>query len=70
MLHESAFWQKADSCAYLSKEAIMKPHYLNTDLELNSAEDLSPIIDAFGNAVFVPHHDMVDELHFASFEVA
>src|SRR6266850_4353381 len=48
----------------------MNVHYLNTDLELESASDLKPIVEAFGEDVLVLHHGTVRGNHRASFEIA
>jgi hypothetical protein len=43
--------------------------YLNTDLEIESRDDLTPIIEAFGDDVICLHHGPVRGHNFASFEV-
>jgi len=48
----------------------MNIHYLNTDLELESASDLKPIVEAFGEDVVVLHQGIVRGNHRASFEIA
>jgi hypothetical protein len=48
----------------------MNVQYLNTDLELESASDLAPIVEAFGEDVVVLRHGIVRGNHRASFEIA
>src|SRR5205807_1923324 len=42
----------------------------NTDLEIESRGDLSKIVEEFGEAVLVLHHDEVSGYQRASFEIA
>lgn len=44
--------------------------YLNTDLDIESLDDLSPIVQQFGQDVFVLYRDEAEGHRFASFEVA
>jgi hypothetical protein len=48
----------------------MRVRYLNTDLLLESAEDLTPIAEAFGDDVVVLHNGRAKGNHLASFEIA
>jgi len=48
----------------------MNVQYLNTDLELESATDLKPIVEAFGEDVAVLHHGIIRGNYRASFEIA
>jgi hypothetical protein len=48
----------------------MDIQYLNTDLEIRSKEDLTPIITAFGKNVFVLHHGPMEGMHHAAFELS
>ena len=48
----------------------MATKYLNTDLEIESIDDLTPIIDEFGGDVICLFHGRVRDLNRASFEVA
>jgi hypothetical protein len=48
----------------------MEIHYINTDLEIESKEDLNPIIEAFGKNAFVLHHGPIEGLNHASFELS
>ena len=47
-----------------------KCHHINTDLELESLEDLAPIVESFGSDVAVLFHGEAMGHHRASFEVA
>ncbi len=42
--------------------------YLNTDLEIVSKEDISPIIQAFGNKVCILNQENREDYYFASLE--
>ena len=46
----------------------MEIRYLNTDLDIESQEDLTTLIEAFGDEVFVLHHGLIKGMHHASFE--
>src|SRR5262249_5354028 len=46
------------------------PHHINTDLELESLEDLTPIVAAFGSDVVVLFHGEAMGHRRASFEVS
>jgi len=46
------------------------PHHINTDLELESLEDLTPIVAAFGTDVVVLFHGEAMGHRRASFEVS
>ena len=48
----------------------MTPRYINTDLEIESKEDLTPIVDGLGDDVVVLHHGEVNGLNRAGFEIA
>ena len=48
----------------------MEVHYLNTDLEIESAGDLSRVVEEFGEDVIVLHHDESRGYDQASFEIA
>ncbi|MBI3946577.1 MAG: hypothetical protein HY321_11705 [Armatimonadetes bacterium] len=48
----------------------MEPAYINTDLDLESAGDLSPILDEFGEEVFVLFHGSARGYDLATLEVA
>ncbi|MFT5103882.1 MAG: hypothetical protein ACI86C_001542 [Candidatus Latescibacterota bacterium] len=48
----------------------MKVHYLNTDLELESPRDLTPIVEEFGEDVSVLFNGEARGIYIASFEVA
>ncbi len=48
----------------------MEVRYLNTDLELESKDDLSRIVEEFGEAVLVLHRGEIREYQNASFEIA
>ncbi len=48
----------------------MKISYLNTDLEIKSKEDISRIIEEFGEHVIVLHHEEAARSHEAVFEAA
>ena len=48
----------------------MEIRYLNTDLDIESNEDLTPIIEAFGEQVFVLHHGLIKGRHHVSFELS
>jgi hypothetical protein len=48
----------------------MEVRYLNTDLELESKEDLSRIVEEFGEDVFVLHQGEIRGYQHASFEIA
>ena len=48
----------------------MEIRYLNTDLEIESKEDLRPIIEAFGKEVFILHHGFIKGMQHASFELS
>ena len=47
-----------------------KSHYLNTDLEIESREDLSPIVGYFGKDVMVLFHGEAMGFRRAVFEIA
>lgn len=47
----------------------MEVQYLNTDLEIESASDLSKIVDEFGEEVLVLHHGEIRGYQHASFEI-
>ena len=47
-----------------------KSHYLNTDLEIESREDLSPIVEYFGEDVAVLFHGEAMGSRRATFEIA
>ena len=47
----------------------MEIRYINTDLEIESTEDLTPIIEALGENAFVLHHGPIEGLNHASFEL-
>ena len=49
---------------------IMEIRYINTDLELESNEDLNPIIEALGKDVLVLHHGPVQGMNHASVELS
>ncbi len=44
--------------------------YLNVDLLIKSREDLSPIVEEFGEDVLVLSNDKVGEFYYAYFEIA
>jgi hypothetical protein len=44
--------------------------YVNTDLDLESGDDLGPIVEAFGEDVHALRHDRVEGVARASFEVS
>ncbi len=46
----------------------MQIRYLNTDLELESPNDLTPIVDAFGEDVFNLYHGEARGHYLATFE--
>ena len=48
----------------------MKVHYLNTDLELESSEDLTPIVEEFGDDVSVLFNGKARGIYMATFEAA
>ena len=48
----------------------MKVHYLNTDLEIESKDDLSRILEEFGEDVSVLHQGEIRGYQQASFEIA
>src|SRR4030095_11240351 len=48
----------------------MEVKYLNTDLEIESKQDLSKIVEEFGEDVFVLHHEEMRGYKHASFEIA
>lgn len=48
----------------------MEARYLNTDLEIESKQDLSPIVEEFGEDVSVLHQWEFREHQHASFEIA
>ena len=48
----------------------MRVRYLNTDLILESADDLTPITASFGEDVVVLHNGMAKGMHLAAFEIA
>jgi hypothetical protein len=48
----------------------MEVKYLNTDLDIESKQDLSGIIEEFGADVFVLHHGEIRGYQHAAFEVA
>lgn len=47
----------------------MEVHYLNTDLEIESKDDLSRIVEEFGEDVVVLHHGEIRGYQHASFEI-
>jgi hypothetical protein len=47
----------------------MEVKYLNTDLEIESNQDLSSMVEELGEDVFVLHNGIIRGYHFASFEV-
>jgi hypothetical protein len=47
----------------------MEIRYINTDLEIESKEDLNPIIEAFGKNAFVLHSGPIKGMNHASFEL-
>ena len=48
----------------------MEVYYLNTDLEIESKDDLSRIVEEFGEDVFVLHQGEIREYQHASFEIS
>ena len=48
----------------------MNVHYLNTDLEIESKNDLSQIVEEFGDDVLVLHHGEMRGYQHASFSIA
>ncbi|MCG7941448.1 MAG: hypothetical protein N0C88_21735 [Candidatus Thiodiazotropha lotti] len=48
----------------------MEIHYLNTDLELESPKDLTPIVEAFGEDVVNLYNGKARGHYLASFEIA
>jgi hypothetical protein len=48
----------------------MEVHYLNTDLEIESKDDLSRVVEEFGENVLVLHHGVIRGHHNASFAIA
>ena len=48
----------------------MEIRYLNTDLDIESKEDLTPLIEAFGKKVFILHHGLIQGMQHASFELS
>ena len=48
----------------------MEVHYLNTDLDIESVRDLSPVVEEFGEDVIVLHHGESRGYDQASFEIA
>jgi len=48
----------------------MTTHYLNTDLEIESADDLTPIVEEFGEDVICLHNGPWGAHQRAAFEVA
>jgi len=48
----------------------MEVHYLNTDLEIESKDDISRIVEEFGEDVVVLHQGEIREYQNASFEIA
>lgn len=48
----------------------MKVLYLNTDLELESPNDLSPIVEHFGEEVINLYNGKIRKHFFASFEIS
>jgi hypothetical protein len=48
----------------------MTTHYLNTDLEIDSRDDLTPIVDEFGDEVVCLHNGPWGSHNRAAFEVA
>lgn len=48
----------------------MNAQYLNTDLEIESGDDLSKIVDEFGDDVLVLHHGEIRGYQHAAFEIA
>lgn len=47
----------------------MNIQYLNTDLDIKSQADISPIIKAFGNKVYVLHQENKEGYYCASLEI-
>ena len=47
----------------------MNIKYLNTDLDLKSKKDISPLIKGFGNQVFVLHQEYIQNIYYASCEI-
>jgi hypothetical protein len=47
----------------------MEVHYLNTDLEIESKDDLSGIVEEFGEDVVVLHHGEIRGYQHACFEI-
>lgn len=45
-----------------------KTEYLTLDLELRSDQDLSPLVEHFGEEVFLLFNERVDTKHYTSFE--
>ena len=52
------------------KVEVSSIRYLNTDLDIESENDLTPIIEAFGEDVIVMHHGERHGLNIASFEIS
>lgn len=48
----------------------MTTHYLNTDLEIESGEDLTPIVEEFGDDVVCLHNGPWASHNLAAFELA
>jgi hypothetical protein len=48
----------------------MDVKYLNTDLEIESKDDISKIVEDFGEDVIVLHHGEIRGYQHASFEIA
>ena len=48
----------------------MEIQYLNTDLEIESKDDLSKIVEAFGEDVLVHHHGEIRGYQHAAFSIA
>lgn len=49
---------------------MMEVRYLNTDLEIESKDDISRIVEEFGEDVPVLHHGEIRGYQHASFEIA
>jgi hypothetical protein len=48
----------------------MEVRYLNTDLEIESKDNLSKIVEEFGEDVLLLHHGEVRDYQHASFEIS
>ena len=46
----------------------MNIEYLNTDLEIKSKEDIAPILEAFGEKIYVLHQEINKDIHFVCCE--